>query len=167
MISLKSFINTVHDAVISASDALMSKNLGLLDQYFEPSELAQTDKESNAPGSGKVMVPKTVVLEYPTLGPEGKELIQQVNVPLITLVPLQFGQVEKAVVTAEFDLEEVKGELELNFPSKRKGFLSPRSKANNHSKRATLEITIKPQEMPEGAKIVVDGYERVLRRQIS
>lgn len=35
MISFKAFINAVHDVILSANDALMEKNTGLLDKYFE------------------------------------------------------------------------------------------------------------------------------------
>ena len=34
MISFKSFITTVHDAILKANDALMDKNVAILDRYF-------------------------------------------------------------------------------------------------------------------------------------
>lgn len=37
MISFKSFVDSIHDAIMKANDALMDKNTGLLDKYFESS----------------------------------------------------------------------------------------------------------------------------------
>lgn len=151
MISLKSFIKSIHDAVISASDTVSDRNKSMIDTYFEHSKSEGTSKE--------IMSPRMIVLEYPTLGPEGKEIVQEVNVPLITLIPLQIGQVEQATITAEFDIFETDGELELGFSSK------TGSDQNSNGKHAKLEVIVKPHEMPEGIQIIVDGYERVLRRQ--
>jgi hypothetical protein len=183
MISFKQFVNAIHDAIMNASDALMQKNQGLLDKYFD-SKLDDSNKT--------VLTPKIVTLEYPIVIPpptapkaeqigEMSETIEnkitkdhyvnsfenfKIQVPLITMVPLSMPQIEKATFTADFLIQIIDGELQLDFPSSSttstaKGFFK---KAK--STRGKLEITISPHEPSEGLKMIVDAYEATLKRQI-
>lgn len=162
MINFKAFVTAIHDAIINASDSLMDKNVGLLDKYFNEVEKEVKDEESGEMVKKNILDPKTVTLEYPIPTANGMQ-ISEVQVPLITLVPLQMSQVEKAVVTAEFDMEIVNGEIELNFTKKDSGGFFSKPKKN----RTKLEITITPQETSEGLKVLVEGYESALKRQIT
>ncbi|OEK01341.1 hypothetical protein BFP97_07355 [Roseivirga sp. 4D4] len=164
MISFKSFVNAIHDAIINASDSLMDKNVGLLDKYFEENTREIKDPETDEVTKKTILDPKTVILEYPSVDASGNEVTSEVHVPLITLVPLQMSQVEKAVVTADFEMEIIDGEIELNFPKKGNGLSFLRKPKKNSAK---LEITITPQETSEGLKVLVEGYESILKRQIS
>ncbi|MBO3696815.1 DUF2589 domain-containing protein [Roseivirga sp. E12] len=164
MISFKSFVNAIHDAIINASDSLMDKNVGLLDKYFEENTREIKDPETDEVTKKTILDPKTVILEYPSVDSAGNEITSEVHVPLITLVPLQMSQVEKAVVTADFEMEIVDGEIELNFPKKSSGLSFLKKPKKNSAK---LEITITPQETSEGLKVLVEGYESILKRQIS
>lgn len=164
MINLKSFVTAIHDAIINASDSLMDKNVGLLDKYFEESTKEVTDETTNEVTNKTILNPKKVILEYPTVDASGNKVTSEVHVPLITLVPLQMSQVEKAVVTADFEMEIVNGEIELSFPKKSNGLSFLRKPKKNSAK---LEITITPQETSEGLKVIVEGYESILKRQIS
>lgn len=163
MINFKSFITAIHNAIISASDSLMDKNVGLLDKYFDEKITEEEDKKTGVKTSKTILEPKTVILEYPVFSSNGPEM-SEVHVPLITLVPLQMSHIEKAVLTAEFEMEIVDGEIELNFTKRKEGgsFLS-RPKTTH----AKLEVTISPQETTDGLKLIVEGYESILKRQIS
>tara|TARA_R110000796_G_scaffold252645_2_gene390161 strand:+ start:16025 stop:16516 length:492 start_codon:yes stop_codon:yes gene_type:complete len=163
MISFKSFVTAIHDAIINASVSLMDKNVGLLDKYFEETTKETTDEATGEKVDRTVLSPKTVILEYPSMTSDGTE-ITEVHVPLITLVPLQMSQVEKAVVKADFEMEIVNGEVELNFVKRSNNLRFLRRPKTN---RAKLEITITPQETSEGIKVLVEGYEAALKRQIS
>ncbi|MFA6876609.1 MAG: DUF2589 domain-containing protein [Parabacteroides sp.] len=166
MINLKSFVEAIHQAIISASDTLMDKNEGLLDKYFE-----ETNEEVVSKGSGSVtkntLVPKNVTLAYPMLTAEGDVKTTEIQVPLITLVPLGMSQIEKATITADFELTLVDEELQLSFPSKKnRGFFS-RNSDEIPKTNGKLEIVISPQESSEGLKMIVEAYEAALKRQIS
>lgn len=162
MISLKLFITAIHDALISASDSLMDANVRLLDKYFIETNNNTTNPTLDQPRDKKTLVPRTVTLEYPYINSEGKLENLEVAVPLITLVPFTMSQVEKAKFTANFEMEVVDGELQLNFSSSpRKGFFRKKPKTGN------LEITLTQQETPEGLRLLVEGYDAILKRQIS
>jgi len=163
MIKFKSFIIAIHDAIINASDSLMDKNVGLLDKYFNQIVKRTVDESTQNVVEKTILEPKTVILEYPTQNADGEEEINEVHVPLITLVPLQMSQVEKAVVTADFEMEIIDGEVELSFPKKGIKSIFGDSRKNT----ARLEITITPQQTSEGLNVLVEGYEALLKRQIS
>jgi len=176
MISFKSFVTAIHEAIIGASDALMDKNVGLLDKYFTETPKPQNTAGSGppgtarapgtpvAPGTATTLVPKTVTLEYPHLNAAGDVENLEVSVPLITLVPLSMSQIEKATLTADFDIEIIDGELQLNFTNRSSGGIFHKKPETS---RAKLEITITPQDTTEGLKQLVEGYEAILKRQIS
>lgn len=166
MISFKSFVNAVHDAIMNASDSLMDKNVGILDNYFEEVVTEEKDPNTKVTSSKKSLAPKTVTLEYPNLTAEGKVETTHVQVPLITLVPISVSQIEKATLTADFEMEIVDDVLQLHFTnggdSGKNGFFK-KAKTN----RGKLEIVITPRETTEGLKLVIEGYEAILKRQIS
>lgn len=157
MISLKSFIAAIHEAIIQAGDSLMDRNIGLLDRYFtEKTEKAKDGSEQ------KTLVPKTVTLEYPALDQNLATVIRKVEVPLITLIPLTTARIEKATLTANFEMELADGQVQLDFSNKLTGGLFRKSK----STIGRLEITITPQDTPEGLNAVIEAYERAVKAQI-
>jgi hypothetical protein len=167
MISFKSFVNAIHDAIMNASDSLMDKNVGLLEKYFEQTTTEEVDNEGNKV-SKETLKPRTVILEYPspTMDPtllesEGIERTE-VQVPLITLVPLQMSQIKKAVFSADFEIEIVDDEIQLHFPNKKNNLFKKKPKTI----LGKLEVTISPMETSEGLRLVVEGYESMLKRQI-
>lgn len=169
MISFKLFVSAIHDAIMGANDALMDKNVSILDKYFtETTEPASSDVGTEVPTSNqnKILVPKTVVLQYPNLTSSGEVEMTDVHVPLITLVPLSMTKVEKTTLTADFDIEIVDGDLQLNFIN-RSAMSSGIFKKSKSTTRGTLEIVLSPQESTEGLKLLVDGYEAIIKRQIS
>lgn len=157
MISLKSFIAAIHEAIIQAGDSLMDKNVGLLDRYFTE----KTEKTADG-NEKKTRVPKTVTLEYPALDKNLATVIRKVEVPLITLVPLTTARIEKATLTAEFEMQLADGQVQLDFSGKPGRVLFRNSK----STIGRLEITITPQDTPEGLNALIEAYERAVKAQI-
>lgn len=166
MISFKSFVNAVHDAIMNASDSLMDKNVGILNTYFEEVVTEDKNPSTRVTTTKKSLAPKTVTLEYPNQNANGDVETTHVQVPLITLVPITMSQIEKATLTADFEMEIVNDELQLHFTngsSAGKGGLFKKSKTN----RGKLEIVITPKETTDGLKQIIEGYEAILKRQIS
>lgn len=160
MISFKNFVQAIQDAIASASDAIMDKNLAILDKYFVEAPL--TDETGDPKKSS--LIPKSVTLEYPHLNHEGKIENLEIAVPLITLVPLSSSQVEKAFLSANFEMEVIDGELQLHFSNRdhHKGLFKKKPK----TAWGKIEFTFAPQETSEGFKMLVAGYEDILKRQI-
>lgn len=162
MINFKLFVGAIHDAILKANESLMDKNEALLDKYFTKVTKESPDEKGNMTQK-TVLEPKTVTLDYPSLDEEGNVNSSEIRVPLITLVPLSTSQIEKAVLTADFEMRIVDDELQVDFSRKQSsGGLFKKSEPS----KGNLEITITPQETTEGLKLLIDGYEMLLRRQI-
>lgn len=163
MISFKSFINAIQEAIINASDVLMDKNVSLLDKYFVESPKQDSSTEDPTAAAKHTLVPKNVVLEYPHLNSAGDIENLEVSVPLITLVPLSMTKIDKATLTASFKMAMVNDEVQLDLGNDDKGFLRKKPKTT----WAKVEISFSPQETPEGYKLLVEGYEAILKKQIT
>ena len=162
MISFKSFVTALHGAIVEASTSLMGKNVELLDRYF--TEVDRVGKDAAGKEvTKKHLVPRNVVLEYPTVDSDGNTVTSEVAVPLITLVPLAMTRIDSVTLTANFVLDVVKDEVQMDFKNRR----SMKNVLRSKQTPGTLEITIKPQDTPEGLRVVVEAYEAILRRQIS
>lgn len=154
MLSFKKFVTAIQDAIVGASDSLMDKNEDLLDKYFTETFDYKDNKDK--------LVPKTVIVQYPHVDADGNVDNVDVSVPLITLVPLTLSRLEKAILKADFEMEVENGELQLHF-SHKSGMFDRKPKGSVGS----IEIIFSPQETPEGFKLMVEGYEDILKRQIS
>jgi hypothetical protein len=153
MISFKSFVQSIHDAVLKANDGLMNKNTDLLDRYFIDKEDVQKTK--------KILEPISVVMQYPTVDDEGSLKNMDIHVPLIAIVPITTSQIEKAKLTADFDMEIVNGDLQIDFSGKKK--LEGLFKKERTSK-GKLEIIISPQDTSDGLKLLIERYDTLLKR---
>ena len=163
MISFKSFIFAIQDAIVGMNNVLMEKNVSILDEYF--TEGPKTASRAEPDPSKTTLVPRTVILEYPRLLADGTVENKEVSVPLITLVPLSMSQMSKATLSAGFEMEIVDGELQLHFAkeSGSGGLFSKKPK----TAWGKIDITFSPQEQTDGFKLLVEGYEAILKRQIS
>lgn len=172
MISLKAFVNAIHDAILGANDALSDQNLEILNKYFEEDANVQQGQQANQDASKEADLPHTlkarsVKVEYPQQTSEGTKMVG-VEVPLITLVPLSLSQIEKVKLSADFQIQVIEDELQLLFPKER----PPGKKSlfgKDPQKEGTLgriEITITPAELSDGLKVLVEGYEKALKSQI-
>lgn len=171
MINFNSFVHAIHDAILKANDALMDKNTDLLNKYFIEKTVPVTDSnkkpvldENNQPVVKVIHEPVSVILDYPNLDENGDLNKTEIHVPLITLVPLTSSQIEKATLTAEFDMQIVDGSLQIDFVNRTASTNSFFSKPK--TSRGTLEIIISPQETSEGLKLLIEGYETLLKKQI-
>ncbi len=151
MISFKKFVEAIHQAIVSAGESVMDKNEGLLDKYF----VEEPDQSNPAT---KILTPRIVTLDYPTLNDEGESVHTNIQVPLITLIPINNAKIEKATLSAEFALEVVNDELLISFPSQ---------KMSEKATIGKLEIIISPQEPVDGLELIIDGYANALKRQLS
>ncbi len=168
MISFKSFVQAIHDAILQANSKLSDRNQEVLDKYFEETTTPGVTKENDdgsttTTPSKTVLKPKTTVLEYPHLDSEGKLVMTNLSVPLVTLAPLNLSQIDKVTLTSEFEMQINNDELEIEFSNRDSGSIFSRPKK---TKTGKIEIVIKPQETSEGLKILVEAYENVLKRQL-
>lgn len=211
MFSLKSFIQSIQEAILNANDALMDKNMEVLNRYFEfetEEEIQQviddtieateavvdpnskvsreslnealkslkTLRRSLSSGqaadqlsSGGNLHPKTVTLNYPTKTKGGTIVNKEVHVPLVTLVPISFSQVEQLKLEADLELNLVDDEVQVSlgkFGNRKKGLFNKNKKSKNNGSIGSIEILIKPQEMSDGMQHIVDAYEKVLKAQL-
>ncbi len=165
MISFKSFVSAIQDAIVHASDVLMDKNISMIDKYFiaAPKVAGETESSVNAVTS---LIPKTVTLQYPHLNSSGNIETLNVAVPLITLAPLSMSKLEKATLSANFEMEVVNDSLQLHFGHKNQsngGIFNKKSKTS----WGKIDITFSPQDTSDGFQLLVDGYEAILKKQIS
>ena len=169
-ISFKKFIQILHRAILLSSEQIVEKNLTLLDKYFEEHESKILDEGGNEIIK-KTLVPKTVTLIYPhkvqtgsSANPDNFTSIQEpVEVPLIAMVPMQMCGIKKATFTTEFEMEVIQDELQIYFGKPDTPLLKKSAKTN----LGKLEITLTPQETTEGLRIITEGYENFLKRQIT
>ncbi|MDC1882076.1 DUF2589 domain-containing protein [Bacteroides uniformis] len=154
MISFKLFVEAIHRAVNEAADSLAKRNEELLDKYFYETF------PTNEPQTGKqVLNPKMINLEYPMLDSEGRVIKGEIQVPLITIVPVSATKIEKATLTAEFELSVADEEVQINF------FDTTQHKSD--TAYGKLEVVISPQDIPKGLELLISGYNNILKRQIS
>lgn len=169
-ISFKKFIQVIHTAILLSSEQIIEKNLNLLDKYFEERESKLLD-EKGREIIKKTRVPKMVTLIYPqktqaqgTANPNNFTSFQEpVEVPLISMVPMEMCGIKKATFTTEFEMEIVQDELQIYFGKPETSLLKKKTKTN----LGKLEITLTPQETAEGLRILTEGYENFLKRQIT
>lgn len=169
-ISFKKFIQVIHTAILLSSEQIIEKNLTLLDKYFEEHEAKIQDERGNEVIK-KTLIPKTVTLIYPHKVQTGGQANQNnftsiqepVEVPLISMIPMEICGIKKATFTTEFEMEVVQDELQIYFGKPDTSLLKKTPKTN----LGKLEITLTPQETTEGLRIIAEGYENFLKRQIT
>lgn len=162
MISLKAFVTAIHNAVFSASEALMGKNYEQFSNYFTEVDTSESGEDAvdADPKVEKRLSPKMVRLDYP----DNAECFTNnekasVVVPLITLVPFSACQVEKVTLTTEFKMSvDENDELQLDF--------SKPKRWGDKSQTGKLEIVVSPTDTPEGLRQIIESYENLLKRQL-
>lgn len=147
MINLEEFVHSIHVATASAGEALIEKNLSLLERFFEPADedddgiahmanISQSDRqvESSAPNRTNsnennansfsihdddipILKPRMVAMQYPTVTKQGPA-VQTVNVPLITLIPLSQVELKEMHFSTELDLSVSGESLQVSFPKR-------------------------------------------------
>lgn len=150
MIKLRRLVEAINNAAEIANATLVESHDQVIDNFFVQ------DEES---GNYRA---KTISVEYPTFQTDGKMSIVNVNVPLITVVPISSARIEEMKFTTQLDIAMEKDELMVSFSKK-----SPAGVTNTQNpSTATLELFIKPQENTDGLDKLIEGYEKTLRSQI-
>lgn len=153
MISFKLFIEAIHQAISRAVSSLSDRNKELLDAYFE-----KTTPEDESENGQQILNPKAITLGYPMLDNDGNVIKGEIQVPLITIVPVCGTKIEKATLTTEFGLNVANDEVQINFVDA--------TQHNSIAAYGKLEVVISPQEPPKGLELLINGYNNILKRQI-
>lgn len=142
---LSDFLKLLHEAVNFASDSLLKKNQEIIESFF-----------SKVPcDDGDYFTPKTIKMDYPTVD-ENDEIIQkEIEVPLITLIPLTTTKLEKTTFTFEFQISEKDNDVSISF---NKGVFG-------NGSNCKMELTITPDKNPEGINNIIDKYNKTLENQ--
>ncbi len=151
MIKLKTFVDAIHDAIVAANDTLTDSSVGIIAKFF---------KNADPEGKGETLIPESIIVKYPHITEKGIEEVD-VNVPLLTLAPLTCPTIDEVEFSTRFEMDIVDNELYLTFSKDNKD-----SKEVTSNRSGNLKILISPQEIPEGLKTLIEGYERVLKSQI-
>ena len=153
MIKLDKLVEAINDAAEIANATLADSQDQVINDFFNKDE--ETGK----------YIAKTITVEYPTTSADGKPNMVNVDVPLITIVPISSARIEELKFTTLLDIAIEKDELMVSFSNK-SGNNNPDEPNNSKQSSATLELLIKPQENTEGLSKLVEGYEKLLRAQI-
>ena len=145
---LSEFLVELRKAVNDASNALREKNVEFFNSYFEEKKISDTET---------VRIPKTVRMDYPVATEDGNVEIKRMDVPLIALIPVNNSKLGKATFSIDFQLDEEKGDVTVSFPRKRFGEVQHLSH---------LEISIVPDEVPNGISTIIENYNGMIQKQI-
>jgi hypothetical protein len=165
MISFRKFIEAINSAVSEANSGLERSNLGILDQFFTDDDGKSPLDYFNDPSQQidwktHPFKPRTVKVQYPDNSDNGTT---EIDVPLITLVPVSASKIDTVKLSSEFRVSIVNDELQLDFPRNNGdgSFFKPAK-----GSIGTLEITLKPGDVSEGLDSLIEGYEKILKMQI-
>ena len=153
MIKFEQLVEAIHDATTIANSTMIENHHGLLDDYFD-------DKEGKK-------IAKSVTISYPVVGKNNEIKSVDVEVPLITLVPISSAQIEELKFSTDLEIALENDDLVVSFAKSQ----SEKNDDNKWFKKnkgttAHLDITVKPAEASEGLSKIIEGYEKVLRAQI-
>lgn len=155
MIKLSKLVETINDAAEIANATLADSQDQVINDFFNKDE--ETGK----------FTAKTIQIEYPTTTTDGKIDLVNIEVPLITVVPISSARIEEMKFTTDLDIAIEHDELMVSFSAK-PGTNEPKGLGFDNKKKAsaTLELVIKPQENTDGLSKLIEGYEKALRAQI-
>lgn len=154
MIKLKKLVEAINDAAEIANATLADSQDQVINNFFNREE-----------ESGKYTA-KKVTIEYPISSSDGKINKLNVDVPLITVVPISSARIDEMRFTTLLDIAIEKDELMVSFSSNEPTSKIPGFNKNKKHATATLDLIIKPQENTEGLNKLIEGYEKMLRAQI-
>ncbi len=188
MIDLSSLVKTIQDASLSAVELVSAEHLKILDRYFETIEESENLNEGSAQRKShpeslshllsdsadhlndevtQTLRPKTVTIQYPKETAKGFE-IQNVDVPLLTLMPISMPQISELKFTSDLELSlDDNDVLKVSFPTKKKERrFHKNTESSDKTASAKLEIIFNDANMSDGLQKIIEGYEKALRAQI-
>lgn len=154
MVNFSKLVETINEATNIANSSLLQSQNDLMDTYFE-----RTSPNENFQA-------KMVSINYPVKSDDGSIKSVSVDVPLITLVPISTSRIEELKFTTNLEVAlNNNDDLLVSFCNEEdsNSNLFTRKKTPAYAK---IEITLKPNENPEGLKNIIEGYEKILRTQI-
>lgn len=152
MIKLNRLVETINNAAEIANATLVDSHDQVITNFFDEDE-----------ETGKYTA-KTISIEHPKTDEKGKVELVNIEVPLITVVPISSARIEQMKFTTVLDVAIENDELMVSF--------SPHARAGEagaggaQQATATLELIIAPQGNTEGLNKLIEGYEKALRAQI-
>ncbi|MFN8366745.1 MAG: DUF2589 domain-containing protein [Candidatus Kapaibacterium sp.] len=131
------------------------------------SALQDEGKQEGASKSLDSLRAKTVTLQYPDQTSSGT-IMRNVEVPLITLIPVNMTKVAEVKFKTNLELSIDGNDLKVAFPTPASApsYTDLKGTTVPSAHTASIEITLTPQESSEGLKKMIEGYERALRSQI-
>jgi len=149
MIGLDKLVETINQAAEMANSTVAENTDQIINNFFDFDE--ETERYEA----------KTFNLAHPILNEKGEMEEVNVNIPLISIVPISTVRIEQLKFTTELEIALENDELKVSF--------SPSGTTDESAQNrptATLEIMIQPQNNPEGLSKLIEGYDKVLRAQI-
>jgi hypothetical protein len=144
------------DSYVNLKKALEDASRALTDEEG-------TDAKNMRSANSQSFTPKTVTLEY-AINTEDGVKPHYVNVPLITLVPMQSTQIAQARFKTRLEVQEDNGKLMISFPGKVQQ--SREAQPDSTSYFTEFEVVLEPKKETEGLRQMVEGYEKILRAQM-
>ena len=100
--------------------------------------------------------------------------LKEIQVPLITLVPMSMPSIEEVKIVTDTYMEIVEDEVNVSFGTKPVDIRSKNdsveqhlnSEPSGHGCVGKIEITIRPGAVTDGMKTVIEAYEKTLRAQM-
>ena len=155
MIKFKELIESINEAAKQANQTIADNEGKIIKDFFDYD--TETEKYKA----------KTINIDYPSTNIDGKIESVDLEVPLITMVPITPSAIDELRFTTRLDLVLNKDELMVSFSKDSTPPKSGSDPEKNKSKTtAELEIVIKPHEPSDGLSDLINGYEKILRAQI-
>lgn len=162
-IRLDTFVKAIQGAILGANEALMKQNEKLLEQYFVDNEGKALDLDNATKNEVTEIHPRSVKFDYPVETDSDKPSDQfiKIDVPLITLVPLSMSQIDKTTLTSHFKVNAIDSNGDGNEDALEVEFVDSKDMGTG-----TLEVTLCPHEVAQGMRLLIEGYDAILKRQI-
>ena len=184
MINLNSLVNAIQKAALIAGETISKEHFKIFSQYFEGLDKDFFDgfskedekKSDNTKGEDKIkttqnevpyLKPRMVKMQFQKETANGVEM-HDVYVPLLTLMPISMPQVSKLKFTTDLELySDADENIRVSFPTKEKGSVFHKDNADHERiSKATVEISLDSNDATNGLKLVIEGYDKMLRAQI-
>jgi uncharacterized membrane protein YfhO len=104
---------------------------------------------------------KSVSVQFPEHTEDGITM-RHVDVPLITLIPVSMIQLSEVRFKTELEILQEDNDLHISFPVS--GI--EKNSTTSHPATSTIEIIVKPAELTDGLRVMVNGLNKALRGQI-
>lgn len=164
---LSGILSGIKKAVVDAQQSVSNQHLKEIEQFFTADVAHQSNEAPRFPQGS--WTPRTVKINvHREVSVNGKVSIEplEVQVPLITLVPIQSHQIERVEILTKLDFssaqltpEQTQGEQDLS-PEMMVSF------DGNGPQSAEIKIVITASNPPEGYARLVRAFDKLLNAQL-